>query len=146
LRRHAGGRYCVSWSQVNFGWSAASPTTLRRGSVDRAARDASRAPRSAARRTATAREDVTRSSWVNGIVAWRRGVLAVMNAPRVRGRTPHTDGRRLTMRGMTAVAVGLFAASTVLAQPAGVTKDEVKCESGTGKALSKFVGFMSTCA
>jgi len=50
------------------------------------------------------------------------------------------------MRGMTAVAVGLFAASTVLAQPAGVTKDEVKCESGTGKALSKFVGSKSKCA
>jgi hypothetical protein len=45
-----------------------------------------------------------------------------------------------------AVAVGLFAASTVLAQPAGVTKDEVKCESGTGKALSKFVGSKSKCA
>jgi len=51
------------------------------------------------------------------------------------------------MRGMaSAIAVGLFAASTVLAQPAGVTKDEVKCESGTGKALSKFVGSKSKCA
>jgi hypothetical protein len=33
-----------------------------------------------------------------------------------------------------------------LAQPTGVTKDEVKCESGTGKALSKFVGKKSKCA
>jgi hypothetical protein len=46
---------------------------------------------------------------------------------------------------MAAIAIGLFAASTVLAQPAGVTKDEVKCESGTGKALSKFVGSKSKC-
>jgi hypothetical protein len=49
-------------------------------------------------------------------------------------------------RGMAAIAVGLFAASTVLAQPAGVTKDELKCESGTGKALAKFVGSKSKCA
>jgi hypothetical protein len=36
-------------------------------------------------------------------------------------------------------------ASSVLAQPSGVTKDEVKCESGTGKALAKFVGKKSKC-
>jgi hypothetical protein len=46
-----------------------------------------------------------------------------------------------------AIAAGLcLAASSALAQPAGVTKDEVKCESGTGKALSKFVGKKSKCA
>jgi hypothetical protein len=50
------------------------------------------------------------------------------------------------MRGIAAIAVGLFAASTVLAQPAGVTKDEVKCESGAGKTLAKFVGSKSKCA
>ncbi len=53
------------------------------------------------------------------------------------------------MRGhvrAAAVAAGLcLAASSVLAQPSGVTKDEVKCESGTGKALSKFVGKKSKC-
>src|SRR5690348_683008 len=54
------------------------------------------------------------------------------------------------MRGhvrAAAIAAGIcLAASSVLAQPAGVTKDEVKCESGTGKALSKFVGAKGKCA
>jgi hypothetical protein len=39
-------------------------------------------------------------------------------------------------------------ASSTFAQfppPPGVTKDEVKCESGAGKALSKFVGSKSKC-
>src|SRR6266404_1486063 len=50
------------------------------------------------------------------------------------------------MRHVAAIAAGLcLAAPSVLAQPAGVTKDEVKCESGTGKALSKFVGSKSKC-
>ena len=54
------------------------------------------------------------------------------------------------MRGhvrAAAIAAGLcLAASSVLAQPSGVTKDEVKCESGTGKALAKFVGKKTKCA
>jgi hypothetical protein len=54
------------------------------------------------------------------------------------------------MRGYiraAAVAAGLcLAASSVLAQPAGVTTADVKCESGTGKALSKFVGAKGKCA
>jgi hypothetical protein len=44
-----------------------------------------------------------------------------------------------------AVAGLCLGASPVLAQ-SGVTKDEVKCESGTGKALAKFVGSKSKCA
>lgn len=45
-----------------------------------------------------------------------------------------------------AMAAGLcLAASSANAQPAGVTKDEFKCESGTGKALTKFVGAKSKC-
>jgi hypothetical protein len=48
---------------------------------------------------------------------------------------------------VAAIAAGLcLAATSALAQPAGVTKDEVKCESGTGKALTKFVGAKSKCA
>jgi hypothetical protein len=54
------------------------------------------------------------------------------------------------MRGhvrVAAIAAGLcLAAASALAQPTGVTKDEVKCESGTGKALAKFVGKKSKCA
>lgn len=42
--------------------------------------------------------------------------------------------------------MGLSLGATVVrAQPAGVTKDEVKCESGAGKSLSKFVGAKSKC-
>ncbi len=37
-------------------------------------------------------------------------------------------------------------ASAAAPLPPGVTSDEVKCESGTGKALSKFVGSKSSCA
>jgi len=44
-----------------------------------------------------------------------------------------------------AAAAGLWlAASPVLAQ-SGVTKDELKCESGTGKTLAKFVSSKSKC-
>jgi hypothetical protein len=44
-----------------------------------------------------------------------------------------------------AAAAGLcLAASPVLAQ-SGVTKDELKCESGTGKTLAKFVSSKSKC-
>jgi hypothetical protein len=44
-----------------------------------------------------------------------------------------------------AAAAGLcLAASPVLAQ-SGVTKDELKCESGVGKTLSKFVSSKSKC-
>ncbi len=47
---------------------------------------------------------------------------------------------------VAAIAAGLcLAASSALAQPAGVTKDEFKCETGTGKALTKFVGAKSKC-
>jgi hypothetical protein len=50
-------------------------------------------------------------------------------------------------RHVAAIAAGIcLAATSVMAQPAGVTKDEVKCESGTGKALSKFVGSKGKCA
>jgi len=45
---------------------------------------------------------------------------------------------------VAAVAGMCLAASPVLAQP-GVTKDELKCESGTGKALSKFTGSKTKC-
>jgi hypothetical protein len=51
--------------------------------------------------------------------------------------------RTLTFAAAAAF-VGLVAAP-VMAQPAGVTKDEVKCESGTGKALSKFIGAKGKC-
>ena len=44
-----------------------------------------------------------------------------------------------------AAATLCLAAAPVLAQ-SGVTKDEVKCESGTGKALSKFTSSKSKCA
>lgn len=50
--------------------------------------------------------------------------------------------------GVLAMAAALalaLAASPVAAQPAGVTKDELKCESGAGKALSKFVGSKTKC-
>src|SRR5262245_58495751 len=53
---------------------------------------------------------------------------------------------RVSVRGAVMAAGICFAASSALAQPSGVTKDEVKCESGTGKALSKFVGKKSKCA
>jgi hypothetical protein len=39
----------------------------------------------------------------------------------------------------------LLAAVPASAQPAGVTKDEVKCESGTGKALAKFAASKTKC-
>lgn len=52
--------------------------------------------------------------------------------------------RSLTLAAAVA-CVGL-AAAPALAQPAGVTKDEQKCESGTGKTLSKFVGAKGKCA
>jgi hypothetical protein len=46
-----------------------------------------------------------------------------------------------------ATAAGLcFAATTVLAQVPGLTKDGFKCESTTGKTLTKFVGSKTKCA
>lgn len=46
---------------------------------------------------------------------------------------------------MMAAAGLLLASSGAMAQPAGVTKDEFKCELGAGKALSKFTGSKSKC-
>ncbi len=49
-------------------------------------------------------------------------------------------------RHVLAIAAGFcLAATSVLAQPAGVTKDEVKCEAGTGKILAKFVASKGKC-
>jgi len=50
-----------------------------------------------------------------------------------------------TLAAAAAAATLCLAAAPVLAQ-SGVTKDELKCESGTGKALSKFTGSKSKCA
>lgn len=44
------------------------------------------------------------------------------------------------------VAGLLLVAAPTWAQPTGVTKDEVKCESGTGKALAKFSASKTKCA
>jgi hypothetical protein len=57
---------------------------------------------------------------------------------------------RLKVASVAAAVGGLcVVASSTFAQfppPPGVTKDEVKCESGAGKALTKFVGSKSKCA
>jgi len=58
---------------------------------------------------------------------------------------------RLKVAFVASAAVGAMGlvGSSAFAQfppPPGVTKDEVKCESGTGKALTKFVGVKSKCA
>jgi hypothetical protein len=46
---------------------------------------------------------------------------------------------------MATVAGVCFAATTVLAQVPGLTKDAFKCESSTGTALSKFVAAKTKC-
>ena len=55
--------------------------------------------------------------------------------------------KRAIIIGTGIMALGVWlAAGSALAQP-GVdpTKDEVKCQSSTGKALSKFVGSVNKC-
>jgi len=47
---------------------------------------------------------------------------------------------------VAAAAAGLcLVAAPALAQPAGLTKDEAKCETSTGKALTKQVGALAKC-
>src|SRR5262245_59547864 len=54
-------------------------------------------------------------------------------------------GRMAKVSLVAAAAASLcLAARPVLAQ-SGVTKDELKCESGTGKSLAKFIGSKSKC-
>ncbi|MCW5888953.1 MAG: hypothetical protein KIT14_00220 [bacterium] len=52
---------------------------------------------------------------------------------------------RFALAAALAAGTALVAAPA-LAQPAGVTKNEVKCESGTGKTLSKLAGALGKCA
>ncbi len=53
--------------------------------------------------------------------------------------------RTKTAAAIMAAAGLCLLASAALAQPAGVTKDEFKCELGAGKALVKFTGSKSKC-
>lgn len=53
--------------------------------------------------------------------------------------------RGSTVRIVAGAAGLLLVAASAMAQPSGVTKDEVKCESGTGKALAKFVSLKGKC-
>jgi hypothetical protein len=54
-------------------------------------------------------------------------------------------GRMAKMSFVAAAAASVCLAATPVLAQSGVTKDEVKCESGTGKALTKFVGSKSKC-
>jgi hypothetical protein len=56
-------------------------------------------------------------------------------------------GTRVKLMSLVAMALGatLQFATVASAQPAGVTKDEFKCESLTGGTLAKFVGAKGKC-
>src|SRR5262245_3448370 len=62
-----------------------------------------------------------------------------------RGRHHMLDRVKLASFAAAAAAGLCLAASPVLAQIPGQTKDELKCESSTGKALTKFVSSKSKC-
>src|SRR5262245_21746772 len=62
-----------------------------------------------------------------------------------RGRHHMLDRVKLASFAAAAAAGLCLAASPVLAQIPGQTKDELKCESTVGKTLSKFVGSKSKC-